>query len=141
MTDMRVSHPVLPKQPATRPRRNWLVLALTSLITAPVMVYLSALAIVAVAYDWTVDAAETAEMVNLILAGAVGGLVVGLVARLKGFALALPLILGALVGYGFHQFIWEGTALTWSDEATIFLIYTPVQAVVYFLSTWFQSHE
>lgn len=141
MIDTHLGRPVPKERQAREHDRKWVVVTLTSLMAAPVMVYLTALSIAAVAYDWTIDSPDDAQLLNMVLAGAFGGLVVGLVARLKGPAMWLPILLGGLVGYGFDLMVWQNTALSWSNEARILLIYAPIQAAVYFLSAWSVSHE
>jgi hypothetical protein len=122
-------------------RRRPLSIAVVSLIAAPVVLYTVAIFLLVSAGGWAESNPEASNLLPLLIGGALGGLAVGLFAKLGGFTLSIPAIVGALVGLGFYYLVFANTGIGMGDEAKIFTIYVPVQALAYFFACWLPSRQ
>lgn len=121
-------------------RRGWARIAIASLIAAPSGLYTVAILLLLVASGWAESNLEASNLIPLVIGGLLGGVAVGLYARLRSYSLLTPAILGAVIGLGFYYLVftkWTGMG----DEAKIFAVYVPVQALTYFFASWLQGRQ
>ena len=121
-------------QVQTTKRRGWVSIAIASLVAAPVAIYTVAVLLLVFAFDWGERNPDASNLIPLLVGGLLGGLAVGLYARLRGYVLSVPAILGALVGIGFYYLVFDNAGAF--DQADIWIVYMPVQALTYFLASW-----
>jgi hypothetical protein len=88
-------------QRRTPKRRGWVSIAVASLVAAPVGLYSVAILLFVFASGWGESNPDASNLLPLLIGGLLGGLAVGLYARLRGYLLSFPAILGALVGLGY----------------------------------------
>jgi hypothetical protein len=119
-----------------RKRRGWVPIAIASLVAAPVALYAVAIILYLSVSGWE---EEASNLIPLLISGLLGGVAVGLFARLRGYSLSFPAILGALVGFGFYYLVFDNAGAF--DQADIWTVYVPVQALTYFLASWLPSRQ
>lgn len=117
-------------------RRGWVPIAIASLIAAPLGLYTVAILLLLIASGWAESNLEASNLIPLVIGGLLGGVAVGLYSKLRSYSLAIPAILGAVIGVGFYYLVFADTGIGMGDEAKIFSVYVPVQALTYFLASW-----
>lgn len=123
-----------------RKRRGWVPIAIASLIAAPSGLYTVAILLLLIASGWAESNLEASNLIPLVIGGLLGGVAVGLFARLRGYSLLIPAILGAVIGVGFYYFVFA-KGIGMGDEAKIFTVYVPVQALTYFFASWLPDRQ
>jgi hypothetical protein len=137
VSDIRLSHPVLPDHPARYHHRSWWWIALASLVAGPLAYVLAVLVASTLGSEWAGTAPDEGAMLIFVATGVVGGLIVSGLSKLHLLAYFLPALLGGLAGWAFYDWVWQG-----SDQDLILLLgFWPALALVHFLSAWLSSHE
>jgi len=137
LSDLRLSHPVLPDHPARYHHRNWWGIVFVSLVAGPLAYVLAELVVSTLGSEWADTVPDEGAMLIFTATGVVGGLVVSGLSRLHLLAYFLPALFGGLAGWAFYEWVWQG-----SDRDLIVLLgFWPVLALVHFLSAWLFSRE